>query len=216
MTPVLQSILTAVLGFGLLAVVFLPLERAHLRRRQPILRPAFATDCAFFFGQALLWTVIATSVLSGFAIVVQQLPLSPVRGIWAEQPWLLQAVEVLLLGDLVVYWAHRASHRIPLLWRFHRVHHTAEHLDWLAAFREHPLDGLYTQLWLNLPALLLGFPIYTIAGVAAFRGMWGVYIHSNVRLSPGPLKLLVGLRSYTTGTTIPTWGGAATSPTSAR
>jgi len=72
------------------------------------------------------------------------------------------------------------------------VHHSAEHLDWLAAHREHPLDSVYTIGLINLPAVILGFPLYTIAGVIAFRGIWAIYIHSNVRLSIGPLRMLIG------------------------
>jgi sterol desaturase/sphingolipid hydroxylase (fatty acid hydroxylase superfamily) len=62
------------------------------------------------------------------------------------------------------------------------VHHSAEHLDWLAAHREHPLDTIYTMGLINLPAFILGFPLETIAGFIAFRGIWAIYIHSNVRL----------------------------------
>ena len=35
---------------------------------------------------------------------------------------------------------------------------------------------------INLPVFLLGFPIETLAGLIAFRGIWAIYIHSNVRL----------------------------------
>jgi sterol desaturase/sphingolipid hydroxylase (fatty acid hydroxylase superfamily) len=45
---------------------------------------------------------------------------------------------------------------------------------------------------INLPAFLLGFPLETIAGFIAFRGIWAIYIHSNVRLPIGPLRMLVG------------------------
>src|SRR5262249_38358398 len=78
------------------------------------------------------------------------------------------------------------------LWRFHRVHHTAEHLDWIAAYREHPLDNLLTRVTENLPLMLLGFPLETLAGFAAFRGLWALYIHSNCALTPGPLRFLLG------------------------
>jgi sterol desaturase/sphingolipid hydroxylase (fatty acid hydroxylase superfamily) len=40
--------------------------------------------------------------------------------------------------------------------------------------------------------LLFGFDLNTIAAIVAFRGVWAIYIHSNVRLSIGPLKMLIG------------------------
>src|SRR5947209_17307162 len=45
---------------------------------------------------------------------------------------------------------------------------------------------------INLPAFLLGFPLETLAGLIAFRGIWAIYIHSNVRLPTGPLRWLLG------------------------
>ena len=86
----------------------------------------------------------------------------------------------------------RLQHRVGWLWRFHSIHHSAEHLDWLAAHREHPVDTVYTLTLINLPAFLLGFPLETLAGLIAFRGIWAIYIHSNVRLPIGPLRVLVG------------------------
>ncbi|EPX58479.1 hypothetical protein D187_003951 [Cystobacter fuscus DSM 2262] len=78
------------------------------------------------------------------------------------------------------------------VWRFHAVHHSVEHLDWVAAHREHPLDGLTTQWVCNLPAFVLGIPLGPLTMVAAFRGMWAIFIHSNVRLPLGLLGLLFG------------------------
>jgi sterol desaturase/sphingolipid hydroxylase (fatty acid hydroxylase superfamily) len=105
--------------------------------------------------------------------------------------WLL-VVGAVALGDLLIYWFHHACHHFEVLWRFHRVHHTVEHLDWLAAHREHPLDGLVTQLLLNLPAMLLGLPLRAIGGVIVFRGLWAIFIHSNVRVPLGPLRFVFG------------------------
>ena len=62
----------------------------------------------------------------------------------------------------------------------------------MAAYREHPLDNIYTRFVENLPALLLGFPLETIAGFVYFRGLWGLFIHSNVNITLGPLAYLIG------------------------
>src|SRR5204862_3354033 len=60
------------------------------------------------------------------------------------------------------------------------------------AHREHPVDTIYTMGLINLPAFVLGFPINTLAALIAFRGIWAIYIHSNVRLPIGPLRMLIG------------------------
>ena len=51
---------------------------------------------------------------------------------------------------------------------------------------------LLTQLAVNLPAIVLGFSLGQIAWLIALRGMWAIFIHSNVRLPLGPLRVLLG------------------------
>ena len=186
-----------VLGCGLsflfLFAVFRPLELAFpAREGQRFLRPEWTVDLLFFLGQYLLWGGLVLWLLDHFGDFVTALVPLAFRAAVAAQPWWLQAVEVIVLSDIFVYWGHRLQHRVDLLWRFHAVHHSAEHLDWLAAHREHPIDSIYTIGLINLPVFLLGFPIETLVGLVAFRGLWAIYIHSNVRLPIGPLRVLIG------------------------
>ena len=186
------SILSAGLSFLFLAALFWPLEKLFAAKEQPLFRPQWWTDLAFFLGQYLLWGGCVIAVLQlcrGWIDAIIPLRFRTFVGV---QPFWLQGVEVILLSDLSIYWGHRLQHRIGFLWRFHSIHHSAEHLDWLAAHREHPLDTIYTMGLINLPAFLLGFPLETLAGLLAFRGIWAIYIHSNVRLPIGPLRLLIG------------------------
>jgi sterol desaturase/sphingolipid hydroxylase (fatty acid hydroxylase superfamily) len=184
---------SAGLSFFFLVLVFRPLEIAFpARPGQRFFRPAWFLDLCFFLGQYLLWSGLVLWLLSSFGHWLSGLVPAPFRQGVASQPWWLQVAEVILLSDFLIYWAHRLQHRVGFLWRFHSVHHSAEHLDWLAAHREHPLDTIYTIGLINLPAFLLGFPLETLAGFIAFRGLWAVYIHSNVRLRLGPLRMLVG------------------------
>lgn len=183
----------AVLSFGVLACVFWPLERAWAARPdQPLLRPAFRTDLAYFVAQYLVLAPLALLMLSRVQALLHLDLLAGLRAAVARQPWWLQATEAVVLCDLLVYGFHRLSHQVDFLWRFHSVHHSAEHLDWLAAHREHPVDGLLTQLVVNLPALMMGFPLRTLAMLITFRGLWAILIHSNVRLPLGPLGFLFG------------------------
>lgn len=185
----LQSVL---FSFAILFVVFLPLERLFPAQRQRVFRKEWGTDLLFFLGQYLVWTA---PVVAGLVLVhrhLDALPLQGLRTAIAAQPFWLQFLEVIFLSDVAIYWAHRFSHRNRFLWRFHKVHHTAERLDWIAAHREHPFDNLYTRLVENLPVILLGFPLEALAGFAMFRGMWAIYIHSNTSLTPGPLRYLIG------------------------
>jgi sterol desaturase/sphingolipid hydroxylase (fatty acid hydroxylase superfamily) len=176
-----------------LILVFVPMERVFpAKSGQKFFRPSWWLDFTFFIGQYVLWGAVVLWVLTYFNSWLSQIMPQSVRQTLSSQPWWLQALEVLLMSDFLIYWGHRLQHNVGFLWRFHKVHHSAEHLDWLAAHREHPLDTIYTVGIINLPAFILGFPLETIAGIIAFRGIWAIYIHSNVRLSLGPIRMLIG------------------------
>jgi sterol desaturase/sphingolipid hydroxylase (fatty acid hydroxylase superfamily) len=174
----------------LLVLVFVPLERVFpARPGQPARRPELGIDLAFYLGQYLVFAGVAVTVLG--SVHATLLPLS--LGTWSGGlPLWTQVALALVLGDLLTYWFHRACHRFAALWRFHAVHHSSEHLDWLAAHREHPLDGVMTQLCINLPGMLLGLPFAALGGLIVFRGLWAIFIHSNVRVPLGPLRWLLG------------------------
>ncbi len=183
---ILATVLAALASFALLAVVFVPLERAFpARPGQKVLRRELAIDACFFAGQYLAWNAVAV-----FAIELVR-PHVAARAA-AGLPLWVQVPLAVALGDLLVYWLHRACHTFEPFWRFHAVHHSATELDWLAAHREHPVDGVLTQLCMNAPSFVLGVPPEALAGIIAFRGMWAVFIHSNVRLPLGPLAWLFG------------------------
>jgi sterol desaturase/sphingolipid hydroxylase (fatty acid hydroxylase superfamily) len=192
----LAALAAAAGSLSLLAAVFVPLERALPARSQSSLRPGWRLDLAFFAGQYLLWSGL---VVAGLLLV--QRTLAPclelgvgqeLRSLAVALPGGMLAIVAVIAGDLLVYWCHRACHHFDWLWRFHRVHHSSEHLDWLAAHREHPLDGLLTQLCQNLPGILLGLDFSSLAALVVLRSAWGIFIHSNVRLELGPLALLLG------------------------
>src|SRR4051812_16509461 len=181
------------ISFLFLAAVFRPLEMAFpAKPGQRFFRPAWFLDLCFFLGQYLLWGGLVLALLALIGELLNPYVPAFFREAIASQPRWLQFLEMIVYSDFLIYWGHRLQHRVGFLWRFHAVHHSTEHLDWLAAHREHPLDTIYTVGLINLPAFVLGFPLETIAGFIAFRGIWAIYIHSNTRLPIGPLRLLLG------------------------
>ncbi len=193
LATVWASAVVAALSLVVLGVMFGPLERAFAAR--PAQRPwrtGSGVDLAFFLGQYLLWSALALVVLDAARAGLADLVPAAWREGAAAWPLAAQVGVAVVAGDLLVYGWHRACHAVPLLWRFHAVHHTSERLDWLAAHREHPLDGLTTQLAQNLPAMALGLSLGEVGALVVVRGMCGVFIHSNVRLDPGWLRFVVG------------------------
>jgi sterol desaturase/sphingolipid hydroxylase (fatty acid hydroxylase superfamily) len=86
-----------------------------------------------------------------------------------QQPRWLMLIELFLLVDLMSYLSHRASHRVPWLWRFHAVHHSPRKVHWTSTARLHPVNDLVTYVALILPPLALGFPVDALAPLAPAR-----------------------------------------------
>lgn len=116
---------------------------------------AWATDLVHAVGNRTITLPVSYAALTVLGPMAAWLVPGPVRSGVQALPWWLQVVVVLILGDLAGYGTHRALHRVPLLWRLHAVHHSSEHLDWLATARAHPLDQALSVVITALPGLAL-------------------------------------------------------------
>ena len=109
----------------------------------------------FATGALIGWALISYAAVSHWA----QAGLSGllgVRGPSGAPPWVV-AAGMTVIGFLAyefAYWLdHWLSHSVPVLWEFHRVHHTAETLSPVTVFRVHPVESLK---FYNISALILG------------------------------------------------------------
>ncbi len=165
-----------------LFVLIVPFEKLYPRQKgQRIRRPMVGTDISFALLGPLLNVVgIAAIVLIGGLSFfwLPGLALQPLVGLL---PVAALPVVGFLLFDFVSYWTHRFAHEVPFMWRFHAVHHSPEHMDWVSGFRIHPFDGVVIA-----PAffLLLGAGFEAeLAGVfAVFQVILGLFFHANVRV----------------------------------
>jgi sterol desaturase/sphingolipid hydroxylase (fatty acid hydroxylase superfamily) len=129
-------------------------------------------------------------------VVLRLLVPDAVRADVAGQPAALQLLEALLIGDVCGYWAHRASHEVPLLWRFHKVHHSIEEMDWLAAGRVHPLDQAFGRACAAVPLYALGFQRGVFGGWLVLLTLTAIFLHANVRVRFGALRWVITTPAY--------------------
>ena len=187
----------------LLAVVFVPLERLLALHPAPIWRRQVGVDLAWYFLNSLFPAFVIGVPI---AVLVRALQGANPFGIYAwEATWPLWVKLPLMffVNDFGSYWAHRATHKLPFLWRFHAVHHSAEHMDWLVNTRAHPVDIVFTRL--------VGMGLIYVTGLAQATGhrldnsvawvtiagtMWAFFIHANVRLRLGVLEWLVATPAF--------------------
>lgn len=101
------------------------------------------------------------------------------------------------IAETGFYWAHRLSHELPWLWRFHALYHSTERMHFLANTRSHPVDMVITRLFGIVPLYLPGLASPTAAASAApaalivLGTLWGFFIHANLRWRFGALEWLV-------------------------
>ncbi len=99
-----------------------------------------------------------------------------------ETPFWLACIASLLLLDLAIYTQHVVFHKVPWLWRLHRVHHTDTHIDVTTALRFHPLEIVLSMLLKIALVLLLGAPAVAVLLFEVILNATALFNHSNVQL----------------------------------
>ncbi len=98
--------------------------------------------------------------------------------------WLTCVISIALL-DLGHYIIHYAFHRIPLLWRVHRLHHTDPEFDFSTGARFHPLEAI-PEHGLNLVVtLLVGPPVPVAILFVLAYALTTFWVHGNIRMYAG-------------------------------
>jgi sterol desaturase/sphingolipid hydroxylase (fatty acid hydroxylase superfamily) len=172
-------------------LVFLPLERLFaLRPQQKVFRRDWANDFIFLFLNGIPIKFGLLGFVTVIIFVAAQIMPASFQETISSLPYWVQIPAIIVLSDLGFYWTHRMFHAVPSLWKFHAVHHSIEELDWLAATRIHPVDQIVTKGISLVPVVALGFSEWAI-GVYVLLYQWQtVFIHANVRIGFGPLRLL--------------------------
>jgi lathosterol oxidase len=181
----------------ILALLFVPLEQLFaLRRDQPIFRPGWTTDLAHFGVSHLLVQVTVLVTMVPAALFFRWAVSPAFQAAVAGQPLALQFVEILAVADLTQYAVHRQFHVVPRLWRFHQIHHSSRHLDWLASSRLHLVDIVVTRALSFVPLYVLGFSRSATYAYLVFVSFQTILIHANVRLRLGPLGRLLAMPEF--------------------
>ena len=187
----------------LIVLIFVPLEYFFARRPQKFFRKALLQDVGFYFISGLVPALLLTAPLSLAAYGAHLLMPAAMQQAVAAWPLWLQVAAGVTVGEVGFYWGHRLTHQIPFLWRFHAIHHGAEHVYFLTSARSHPIDNVFTRLCGLVPCYILGVanpltpsgslvPTLIVIGTV----VWGFFIHSNLRLRLGPLEWLIATPAF--------------------
>jgi len=110
-----------------------------------------------------------------------------------ELPLAAVLVAGFLVRSLVSYVIHVAMHKIPLLWRIHRVHHTDTAVDVSTTVRFHPLEFVISVPIVIAAVTAAGVPPWVIMLSELFDAVMAVFSHANLRLPGGLERVLPGV-----------------------
>lgn len=163
-----------VTAFALAFIAYWQVERAHMLEAQAEghdepqrigflryvfnpkvwLHPSSLQDMRYFVVNAAVYYALISQFLigshtlfdgfHGALTAVVGTPDAPIMS--GVIPVILYTIASVIALDFGVYYMHRLFHRIPILWEFHKVHHSAEELNPMTLFRMHPLDLFLTGL----------------------------------------------------------------------
>ena len=170
-----------VLNVAFTGLLFVPLERLFARNKgQPLFRAEWREDLFYYLVSSLFVQVLTFLSMAPAFAILGHTRWTALRAWVGSQPVVLQVVEIMFLTDLVQYWVHRAFHRVPWLWNFHAVHHSARTMDWMAAARMHFLEIIALRGTTVIPMIVLGFGDAALHAYILLVYVHSAFVHANV------------------------------------
>jgi len=97
-------------------------------------------------------------------------------------PYWIPVIVSFLALDLLIYWQHVLFHKVPWLWRLHRVHHTDTAFDVTTGVRFHPIEIVLSMLVKMLAVTLLGAPVLAVILFEIVLSATSLFNHANINL----------------------------------
>lgn len=188
--------------YGLIAISFIVWLLEILfpwRKKQSVFRKDFWLDSFYMFFNFFLLNLIVLIALSNTAAeffndILSIIGLSISSFLLFdidELPRFLGLFIFFIVSDFVQWNTHRLLHRIPLLWDFHKVHHSVKQMGFAAHLRYHWMEPVVYKSLLYIPiAIIGGFNAQDVAIVHFFNITIGHLNHANLGWDYGLLKYI--------------------------
>lgn len=163
-------------------LMFAPIERIfpHLPA-QRLFRTEWREDLFYYLLSSMLVQLITFLALAPSSYINAHIGwLDFTRSAVGPLPWVVQFALAMLLTDLTQYWFHRLFHKVPFLWGFHAVHHSAKAMDWLAGARMHFIEIVLLRGITSLPLLTLGFAPSVMQAYVGVVYVYSSLVHANL------------------------------------
>jgi len=138
-------------------------------------------NIALLVSGTFLVRIIVPTAAIGVAYLVEQKQWGMVNHY--DIPFLLKIVVTIILLDISIYFQHVMFHVLPIMWRFHRVHHSDLDCDVTTGLRFHPVEILISIIIKMSLILLLGAPVLAVILFEVVLNVMSMFTHSNIRLN---------------------------------
>jgi sterol desaturase/sphingolipid hydroxylase (fatty acid hydroxylase superfamily) len=178
---------------------------AYLFPKKVYLHKSSIADYQFFLIDRIVFALMVPIALVFTGPIIDMTRMTLIRALgpmsnpWdGDALWLmgLSTVSQILLTDFLLFYMHYLFHKVPALWEFHKVHHSAEVMTPVTAYRMHPVEvvfnmnvtALFTGVLLGLFSYLTdgGRSDFQIIGINAIQFIFYV-VGFNLRHSHVPL-----------------------------
>ena len=183
-------------GLVLISLVVWGLELAFpWRKDQAIFRKDFGLDGFYMFFNFFVFSIAISGFYKVLEIFFLELDIAidsvSLLDLKSLSPW-MQLVIFFVVLDVVQWFTHILLHKVPMLWRFHQVHHSVKEMGFAAHLRYHWMENiLYKPLKTFGIMILGGFEpeqAYVVHFVAIAIGHLN---HANIKITWGPLKYII-------------------------
>jgi sterol desaturase/sphingolipid hydroxylase (fatty acid hydroxylase superfamily) len=169
--------------FFFLGVLFLMsgLEALFPRKkRTQRRRDRWVTNIGIVIFYTVLMRLIFPLAAIGIAVIAAEKGWG-LLNVLALPVWAHFVLSVILL-DFAIYWQHVASHKIPILWSLHKMHHADRDIDATTGIRFHPIEIILSMIYKMVVVLLVGPMVVAVLVFEIILNALALFNHANVRL----------------------------------
>lgn len=144
------------------------------------------------FGLLIMSTIIIRLIIPtavvGIAYLAEQQHFGLVH--YFDLPFWVEVIVSFIALDYFIYLQHAMFHVLPLMWRFHRVHHSDLDCDVSTGLRFHPVEMIVSLCFKMLVVFLLGAPVLAVILFEIVLNLMSMFSHSNIGLNRGVERLI--------------------------
>ncbi len=168
-----------------LYLIFNPKEKKINMSRKLWLHPSATLDYRYFAISYFIkiWLVLPIIFSANELALWTQEVLTNYFGFYLDadlsysEIMILFTISLFIVSDFTRYWLHRFMHTIPLLWKFHKVHHSAKVLTPITFYRVHPVENILFGFRFSLSiGIVTGVFLFFFGGLLSIADVLGVNI----------------------------------------